>query len=129
MAGVMQRTIKKVPALRGFTVGLLFFEDSTRTRLSFDRAAKALGADVVTFSAGGSALSKGESLRDTVRTIDAMQADLYVIRHRASGAAHQLTDWTDAAVVNAGDGRRAHPTQALTDVYTFKRNYRGGDDP
>src|SRR5690554_3943748 len=125
MAQVMQRTIKKVPALQGFTVGLLFFEDSTRTRLSFDRAARAQSADVVTFSAGGSSLSKGESLRDTIETIDAMQADLYVIRHPAAGATQQISQWTDAAIVNAGDGRRAHPTQALLDAYTFSRSYRG----
>ena len=127
MAQVMQRTIKKVPALQGFTVGMLFFEDSTRTRLSFDRAARAQSADVVTFSAGGSSLSKGESLRDTIETIDAMQADLYVIRHPASGAPQQISQWTDAAIVNAGDGRRAHPTQALLDAYTFTRHYRGSE--
>lgn len=127
MAEVMQRTIKKVPALQGFTVGLLFFEDSTRTRLSFDRAARAQSADVITFSSGGSSLSKGESLRDTIETIDAMQADLYVIRHPAAGAPQQISRWTDAAIVNAGDGRRAHPTQALLDAYTFSRTYKGKD--
>ncbi|HLR45527.1 MAG TPA: aspartate carbamoyltransferase, partial [Deinococcales bacterium] len=127
MAGVMQRTIKKVPALQGFTVGLMFFEDSTRTRLSFDRAARAQSADVVTFSSGGSSLSKGESLRDTIETVDAMQADLYVIRHPASGAQQQISRWTDAAIVNAGDGRRAHPTQALLDAYTFLRSYGGAE--
>lgn len=127
MSEVMQRTIKKVPALQGFTVGLLFFEDSTRTRLSFDRAARAQSADVVTFSAGGSSLSKGESLRDTIETIDALQADLYVIRHPAAGAPEQISRWTDAAIVNAGDGRRAHPTQALLDAYTFSREYAGAE--
>lgn len=125
MAQVLTRTIKKVPALQGFTVGLLFFEDSTRTRLSFDRAARAQSADVITFSSGGSSLSKGESLRDTLETIDAMQADVYVVRHPAAGAPQQLSRWTDAAIVNAGDGRRAHPTQALLDAYTFLRNYQG----
>jgi aspartate carbamoyltransferase catalytic subunit len=125
MAQVLQRTIKKVPALQGFTVGTLFFEASTRTRLSFERAARAQSADVVSFAAGASSLSKGESLRDTIRTVDAMQADLYVIRHHAAGAAHQLARWTDAAVVNAGDGRRAHPTQALLDTYTFKTRFPG----
>ncbi len=125
MGEVMQRTIKKVPALQGFTIGLLFFEDSTRTRLSFDRAARAQSADVITFSSGGSSLSKGESLRDTVQTIDAMQADLYVVRHPAAGAPRQISQWTDAAIVNAGDGRRAHPTQALLDAYTFSRTYAG----
>ena len=123
MAQVMTRTIKKVPALQGFTVGTLFFENSTRTRLSFERAARAQSADVISFAAGASSLSKGESLKDTLRTIDAMQADLYVVRHPASGAPHQLTRWTDARVVNAGDGRRAHPTQALLDAYTFKTRF------
>jgi aspartate carbamoyltransferase catalytic subunit len=125
MAQVMTRTIKKVPALQGFTVGTLFFENSTRTRLSFERAARAQSADVISFAAGASSLSKGESLKDTLRTIDAMQADLYVVRHPASGAPHQLTRWTDARVVNAGDGRRAHPTQALLDAYTFKTRFPG----
>ncbi len=123
MAQVMQRTIKKVPALQGFTVGTLFFEDSTRTRLSFERAARAQSADVIGFAAGGSSLSKGESLKDTLLTIDAMQADLYVVRHHAAGAAHQIARWTDALVVNAGDGRRAHPTQALLDAYTFRQHF------
>jgi aspartate carbamoyltransferase catalytic subunit len=90
MAQVMTRTIKKVPALQGFTVGTLFFENSTRTRLSFERAARAQSADVISFAAGGSSVSKGESLKDTLRTIDAMQADLYVVRHPAAGAPHQL---------------------------------------
>ena len=125
MAQVMTRTIKKVPALQGFTVGTLFFENSTRTRLSFERAARAQSADVISFAAGASSLSKGESLKDTLRTIDAMQADLYVVRHPAAGAPHQLTRWTDARVVNAGDGRRAHPTQALLDAYTFKTRFPG----
>ena len=125
MAQVMQRTIKKVPALQGFTVGTLFFEDSTRTRLSFERAARAQSADVISFAAGGTSLSKGESLKDTLRTIDAMQADLYVVRHPASGAPLQISRWTEASVVNAGDGRRAHPTQALLDAYTFRERYPG----
>jgi len=120
MAQVLTRTIKKVPALQGFTVASLFFEDSTRTRLSFERAARAQSADVMTFSAGGSSLKKGESMRDTLRTLDQLQADLYVVRHPAAGAPHQLARWTDAAVVNAGDGRHAHPTQALLDAYTFR---------
>jgi len=125
MAQVMTRTIKKVPALQGFTIGTLFFENSTRTRLSFERAARAQSADVISFAAGGSSVSKGESLKDTLRTIDAMKADLYVVRHAAAGAAHQLRGWTDAAIVNAGDGRRAHPTQALLDAYTFKTRFPG----
>ena len=127
MAQVMERTIKKVPALQGFTVGTLFFENSTRTRLSFERAARAQTADVVTFAAGGSSLSKGESLKDTLRTLDAMQADLYVVRHAVAGVPQQLTRWTDARIVNAGDGRRAHPTQALLDAYTFKQNFKDFD--
>jgi len=125
MAQVMTRTIKKVPALQGFTIGTLFFENSTRTRLSFERAARAQSADVISFAAGGSSVSKGESLKDTLRTIDAMKADLYVVRHAAAGATHQLRGWTDAAIVNAGDGRRAHPTQALLDAYTFKTRFPG----
>lgn len=127
MAQVMRRTIKKVPALQGFTVGTLFFENSTRTRLSFERAARAQSADVVSFAAGASSLSKGESLKDTVRTIDQMQADLYVVRHHAAGVPYQLTRWTNASIVNAGDGRRAHPTQALLDAYTFKQHFSGFD--
>ena len=125
MAQVMTRTIKRVPALQGFTVGTLFYEDSTRTRLSFERAARAQSADVISFAAGGSSVSKGESLKDTLRTIDAMRPDLYVVRHAAAGVPRQLTQWTDAAIVNAGDGRRAHPTQALLDLYTFRTAFPG----
>ena len=127
MAQVMERTIKRVPALQGFTVGTLFFENSTRTRLSFERAARAQSADVVSFAAGGSSLSKGESLKDTLRTVDAMQADLYVVRHAVAGVPYQLSRWTDAHIINAGDGRRAHPTQALLDAYTFQKNFSGFD--
>lgn len=127
MAQVMERTIKKVPALQGFTIGTLFFENSTRTRLSFERAARAQSADVMSFAAGGSSLSKGESLKDTLRTLDAMKADLYVVRHSVAGVPYQLTRFTDAAIVNAGDGQRAHPTQALLDAYTFRQNYPGFD--
>jgi aspartate carbamoyltransferase catalytic subunit len=123
MAQVMERTIKRVPALQGFTVGTLFFESSTRTRLSFERAARAQSADVVSFAAGGSSLAKGESLKDTLKTIDAMQADLYVVRHVTSGVPYQLSRWTEASIVNAGDGRRAHPTQALLDAYTFMKAF------
>jgi aspartate carbamoyltransferase catalytic subunit len=123
MAQVMGRTIKKVPALQGFTVGTLFFENSTRTRLSFERAARAQSADVMSFASGSSSLSKGESLKDTLKTIDAMQCDLYVVRHAVSGVPYHLTNWTGASVVNAGDGRRAHPTQALLDAYTFMKNF------
>lgn len=127
MAQVMGRTIKKVPALQGFTVGTLFFENSTRTRLSFERAARAQSADVMSFASGGSSLSKGESLKDTLKTIDAMQCDLYVVRHAASGVPYQLTNWTSASIVNAGDGRRAHPTQALLDAYTFMKHFPSFD--
>ena len=120
MAQVLLRTIKKVPALQGFTVATMFFENSTRTRLSFERAARAQSADVMSFAAGGSSLSKGESLRDTLKTLEALQADLIVVRHRAAGVPVQIARWTDASVVNAGDGRRAHPTQALLDAYTVR---------
>ena len=123
MAEIMQRTIKKVPALQGFTVGTLFFENSTRTKLSFERAAKAQNADVMNFAAGSSSLSKGESLKDTLKTIDTMQIDAYVVRHIAPGIPYQLTNWTDASIINAGDGRRAHPTQALLDSYTFRNEF------
>ncbi len=119
-AEIQARDIKKVPALRGRTVVNAFFEDSTRTRTSFDLAARRLSADVVTFSAGGSAVSKGESLRDTVETITAMGVDAIVVRHRSSGVPQQLTAWTDAAVINAGDGWHQHPTQALLDVFTIR---------
>ena len=127
MAQVLQRTIKKVPALQGFTMASLFFENSTRTRLSFERAARAQSADVMTFASGGSSLSKGESLRDTLYTLDAMQADVYVVRHAAAGVPYQLSRWTDAAIINAGDGWRAHPSQALLDAYTFSRNFANFD--
>ena len=126
MAQVLTRTIKKVPALQGFTIATLFFEESTRTRLSFERAARAQSADVIAFAAGSSSLKKGESLRDTLRTVDQLQVDLYVVRHPASGAPYQLARWTDAAIVNAGDGRRAHPTQALLDAYTMLKRFGGG---
>jgi aspartate carbamoyltransferase catalytic subunit len=121
MAQVLQRPVKRVPALQGFTVATLFFEDSTRTRLSFERAARAQSADVMTFARGGTSLSKGESLRDTVETLDALQVDAYVVRHPAAGAPRQIAGWTRAAVVNAGDGRRAHPTQALLDAYAYRQ--------
>ena len=127
MAQVMGRTIKRVPALQGFTVGTLFFEPSTRTRLSFERAARAQSADVLSFAAGGSSLSKGESLKDTLKTLSAMHVDLMVVRHSSAGVPYQLQSWTDAAIVNAGDGRRAHPTQALLDAYTFSKEFSGFD--
>lgn len=127
MAAVAGRDIKKLPALRGRTVVNLFFEDSTRTRVSFEVAAKRLSADVVTFSAKGSSVSKGESLKDTAQTLAAMGADAVVIRHSASGAAHLLAQsgWIDAAVVNAGDGTHQHPTQALLDAFTIRKARHG----
>lgn len=123
MAEINQRVVHKVPALRGKTVASVFFEDSTRTRLSFETAAKRLSADVMTFSASTSSVNKGESLRDTIETLSAMGVDAFVIRHKSSGAPQQITQWTDAAVVNAGDGWHQHPTQALLDAYTITRAF------
>lgn len=120
---VLTRDVPKVPALRGKTVGLMFYEDSTRTRLSFDRAAKALSADVLTFTPGGSAVSKGESLKDTALTLQAMGPDLFVIRHKATGAPWRVAEWTGLPVVNAGDGAHQHPTQALLDVLTLRQHF------
>ena len=117
---------KKLPTLRGKTVVNLFFEDSTRTRISFETAAKRLSADVINFSAKGSSVSKGESLKDTAQTLQAMGADAVVIRHGNSGAAKRLADtqWIQAAVINAGDGTHEHPTQALLDAFTIKQHLR-----
>ncbi len=123
MAGVLERPVKKVPALQGFTVCTAFFENSTRTRLSFELAARRMSADVVTFTAANSSTAKGESLKDTIQTLEAMKIDAFIVRHGASGAAHQVSRWTNAKVVNAGDGRRAHPTQALLDAYTLKQKF------
>ncbi len=125
MAAVGEREIKKLPALRGRTVVNLFFEDSTRTRISFEAAAKRLSADVINFSAKGSSVSKGESLKDTAQTLEAMSADAVVIRHWASGAPARLANsgWIDAAVINAGDGTHAHPTQALLDAFTMRAHW------
>jgi len=120
MAEVNRRPNPKVPALRGKTVCSVFFEDSTRTRLSFETAAKRLSADTMTFAVSQSSLNKGESLRDTIETIAAMGVDAFVIRHRSAGAPWQVDDWTNAAVVNAGDGWHAHPTQGLLDAYTVR---------
>ena len=117
---VGSRVIKKVPALRGRTVVNFFLENSTRTRISFDLAAKRLSADVINFSAGGSSVSKGESLKDTALTLQAMGADAIVIRHSSSGSPLQLTKWVDGHVINAGDGTHEHPTQALLDLYTMR---------
>lgn len=124
MAATQSREIKKLPTLRGRTVVNLFFEDSTRTRISFETAAKRLSADVINFSAKGSSVSKGESLKDTALTLQAMGADGIVVRHHASGAPHLLAHagWVDAAVVNAGDGTHQHPTQALLDAFTIRRH-------
>ena len=122
MSEVLAREIPKVPALRGKTIVSLFYEDSTRTRLSFETAAKRLGADTMTFTAGSSSVKKGESLLDTVRTIESMGIDAMVVRHSAAGAPHRIAGWIDAAVVNAGDGRHGHPTQALLDAFTLRRH-------
>ena len=120
---------KKLPTLRGKTVVNLFFEDSTRTRISFETAAKRLSADVINFSAKGSSVSKGESLKDTAQTLQAMGADAVVIRHGSSGAAKRLADtqWIQAAVINAGDGTHEHPTQALLDAFTIKQHLRNNE--
>ncbi|MEV4508633.1 aspartate carbamoyltransferase catalytic subunit [Dactylosporangium sp. NPDC049525] len=120
MASIAGREVKKLPALRGRTVVNLFYEDSTRTRISFEAAAKRLSADVINFSAKGSSVSKGESLKDTALTLQAMGADAVVIRHPASGAPHRLANWVEGSVVNAGDGTHEHPTQALLDAYTMR---------
>jgi aspartate carbamoyltransferase catalytic subunit len=123
MSEVNDREIKKLPTLRGKTVVNLFFEDSTRTRISFELAAKRLSADVINFAAKGSSVSKGESLKDTAQTLEAMGADAIVLRHSSSGSAHRLahTDWVQSAVINAGDGSHEHPTQALLDAMTIRQ--------
>ena len=127
MADTQQREVKKLPTLRGKTVVNLFFEDSTRTRISFEAAAKRLSADVINFSAKGSSVSKGESLQDTAQTLQAMGADAVVIRHGASGAPRTLatSGWISAGVVNAGDGTHEHPTQALLDAFTIRKRRFG----
>ena len=129
MRDTNKRSIRKLPALAGRTVALMFFEDSTRTRLSFEAAAKRLSADVLNFSAKGSSLSKGESLKDTAQTLAAMGAEAFVIRHSASGAAHRLahSGWIDAPIINGGDGTHQHPTQALLDAFTMRRHLIGAD--
>jgi aspartate carbamoyltransferase catalytic subunit len=120
MAEVNRRANPKVPALRGRTVCNVFFEDSTRTRLSFETAAKRLSADTMNFAVSSSSVNKGESLRDTVETIAAMGVDAFVIRHKSSGAPWRISEWTTASIINAGDGWHAHPTQALLDCYTIR---------
>jgi aspartate carbamoyltransferase catalytic subunit len=123
LARMADRPIKKLPTLRGRTVVNLFFEDSTRTRISFEAAAKRLSADVINFSVKGSSVAKGESLKDTALTLEAMGADAVVIRHSASGAPHRLAGWVRGSVVNAGDGAHEHPTQALLDAFTIRRRF------
>ncbi len=124
---VSTRQVPKVPALVGKTVVSLFYEDSTRTRLSFETAARRLSADVMTFGVSSSSVNKGESLRDTVETIEAMGIDALVVRHKAAGVPVQIARWSQASVVNAGDGWHEHPTQALLDCYTI-RSHRGALD-
>ncbi|MFT4108758.1 aspartate carbamoyltransferase catalytic subunit [Propionicimonas sp.] len=124
MHQVQSRPVKKLPALRGRTIVNIFFEDSTRTRTSFEIAGKWLSADTINVSAKGSSVSKGESLRDTMMTLDAMGADCFVIRHSSSGAAAQVASWVRAQVVNAGDGQHEHPTQALLDAFAMRQHFR-----
>lgn len=126
LATISDRPVKKLPTLRGRTIVNLFFEDSTRTRISFEAASKRLSADVINFSAKGSSVSKGESLKDTAQTLQSMGADAVVIRHGSSGAPHLLAtrNWIDAVVVNAGDGTHEHPTQALLDAYTIRKHLK-----
>jgi aspartate carbamoyltransferase catalytic subunit len=122
-AEVNARPIPKVPALRGRTVATLFFEDSTRTRLSFETAAKRLSADTLSFSVSSSSVKKGETLRDTALTLEAMRVDALVVRHSSSGAPWQLARWLDCSVINAGDGWHEHPTQALLDCFTVRQHF------
>ena len=125
LARITDGSMKKLPTLRGRTVVNLFFEDSTRTRLSFEAAAKRLSADVINFSAKGSSVSKGESLKDTAQTLEAMGAELIIIRHSSSGAARRLAEsgWVKSHIVNAGDGMHEHPTQALLDAFTIRNHF------
>ena len=129
LAQVSDRPVKKLPTLRGRTVVNLFFEDSTRTRISFEAASKRLSADVINFSAKGSSVSKGESLKDTAQTLQSMGADAVVIRHGSSGAPYLLAtkNWIDAIVINAGDGTHEHPTQALLDAYTIRKHLKNNE--
>lgn len=120
---VLARPVPRVPALRNKTVVMAFFENSTRTRTSFDMAARRLSADVIGFTATSSSLAKGESIRDTIQTISAMGVDAIVVRHRSSGVPAQITQWTDASIINAGDGWHQHPTQALLDAYTIRSHF------
>jgi aspartate carbamoyltransferase catalytic subunit len=130
LAAVNDRDVKKIPALRGKTIVNLFFENSTRTRISFELAAKRLSADVINFTASTSSLSKGESLKDTAQTLEALGAHAIVVRHPASGAAHALAHrgWISSSIINAGDGSHEHPTQALLDALTLRQAFgRSGD--
>ena len=129
LAAATEQGVGKLPPLRGRTVVNLFYEDSTRTRISFEAAAKRLSADVINFSAKGSSVSKGESLKDTALTLEAMGADAVVIRHNSSGAPHRLANagWISGGVVNAGDGTHEHPTQALLDAFTLRNHLRNGE--
>ena len=128
LARINDGQVKKLPTLRGRTIVNLFAEDSTRTRISFEAAAKRLSADVINFSAKGSSVSKGESLKDTAQTLQAMGADAVVIRHSASGAAQRLADleWMSGSVINAGDGTHEHPSQALLDAFTIRKHLGKG---
>ncbi len=130
MQQVNSRDVKKLPALNGRTVANLFFEDSTRTRFSFELAAKRLSADVVNFTAKGSSVSKGESLKDTVQTIEAMGVEALIVRHHHSGAANTIANsaWSKSAVINAGDGTHEHPTQGLLDALTIRQRLKGTSD-
>lgn len=123
MLNVLARPVKKVPALQGISVCTAFFENSTRTKTSFELAARRMSADVVSFAASSSSVSKGESLRDTIETLMAYQIDAYIVRHAVSGTAHLVARYSDKPVINAGDGRRAHPTQALLDAYTIRQEF------
>jgi aspartate carbamoyltransferase catalytic subunit len=127
MVEISQRAMPKVPALRGKNVVSLFFEDSTRTRISFDTAAKRLSADTMNFAVSSSSVNKGESLRDTIETIAAMGVDAFIIRHKSSGVPQMITRWTSASIVNAGDGWHQHPTQALLDCYTIRTSLNRRD--
>lgn len=120
---VLEREVKKLPTLRGITVVNLFYENSTRTRISFELAEKRLSADTVNFSTSGSSVSKGESLRDTVQNIEAMKIDMIVVRHSSTGVPYFLTQISDANIINAGDGAHEHPTQGLLDMYTIRRHF------
>lgn len=123
MSEVNSRPIPKVPALRGKTVATVFFEDSTRTRLSFETAARRLSADVMTFAVSSSSVNKGESIRDTIETLSSMGVDAFIVRHKSSGVPKQISRWTEASVINAGDGWHQHPTQALLDAHTITREF------